>query len=163
MSTQRALFFTAPLAGATTLPRLFSNISLAQWHLAVLYIALLSLQTLGLLIWRLLIKPNFFSSLRDLPEPPGWRLLTGHFRHILSVGNGEAELKWLQEIPNEGMLRTRDLFNVERLVVTTPAALEKLATDSFGWHKPEFVTWLAARVLGLVSLIATRSYQDCAC
>jgi len=151
MSTNRMLFFTIPLVVALATQHVSSNPPLAQTHIAILYIALLLLQVVGISTWRLLIRPNFFSPLRDLPEPPGWSFLTGHFRTILTSGNGEAELRWLQEVPNKGMLRTRDLFNVDRLIVTTPAALEKLATDSFGFHKPEFATWLAARVLGLVS------------
>lgn len=154
MSIPQVAFFTAPLVGALLLPPFLEGV---QGQLAFTYFGLLAIETTVLLLWRLIIRPNLFSSLRDLPEPPGWHFLAGHFRTILSSGNGEAELKWLQEIPNDGMLRTRDLFNVDRLVVTTPKALEQVATDSFGWHKPEFVSWLAARVLGMVSLARDES------
>ena len=93
----------------------------------------------------------------------------------MSMGNGEAELRWsvstydrsfipsktysftrLEKIPNEGLVRCRGLLNGERIIVTSPTALAKIATNTFTFVKPSILTLLAGRVLGMGLVLVNR-------
>ncbi len=94
----------------------------------------------------------------------------------MSMGNGEAELRWsvsghvtetrytllltcftrLEKIPNNGMLRCRGLLNGERIIITSPTALSKIATDTFTFVKPNILKLLAGRVLGMGLVLVNR-------
>lgn len=62
----------------------------------------------------------------------------------------------LETIPNNGTLRCRTLFNGERLIITSPAALSQIATDAFTFIKPNILRLLAQRVLGLGLVLVNR-------
>ena len=57
---------------------------------------------------------------------------------------------WINETPNDGIIRYFDLFNTERLVVTNPTALAELLvhkTSEFN-KPPHFVSGIGT-ILGL--------------
>ena len=52
--------------------------------------------------WRVVIYPNFFSPLRDLPEPPGASWWNGHAFTIMAQPSGHPMREWIDTIPNDG-------------------------------------------------------------
>lgn len=63
--------------------------------------------------------------------------------------HGSLVEEWTTEIPNEGLLCYHDLFNVERVVPTSPKALaEVLVTKSQDFTKPKSIRKLLGAILG---------------
>lgn len=61
----------------------------------------------------------------------------------------------MNEIPNEGVIRYRGLFNQERLLITSPKALaEVLVTNNYAFTKPTPVRYTLGRILGVGVLLA---------
>ncbi|KAF2819719.1 cytochrome P450 [Ophiobolus disseminans] len=157
MAIVQLAFLTTPLVGIL----LLTHVSIGEKraspnHPTLIYCYILAFQILLASMWRVFIKPLLFSQYKDIPEPSGGSFINGHFGYIMSMGNGEAELRWLEKIPNNGMLRCRGLLNVERIIVTSPTALAKIATDTFIFVKPNILRLLAGRVLGLGLVLVNR-------
>ena len=82
------------------------------------------------IIWTF-IQPIFLSPLRHIPGPKHGNILFGHSRQVrLSMPRGEKAREWMETIPNEGLIRFRDLFNREGLIVTTPMTLKTVLNDN---------------------------------
>lgn len=55
----------------------------------------------------------------------------------------------INTIPNDGLIRYFWIFNGERLLLTSPAALaDVLVHNNYDFHKPDFVRWSLGRLLG---------------
>lgn len=69
--------------------------------------------------------------------------------------SGKPQQKWINEIPNDGLIRYTSLFNVERLLVTKPKALsEVLVQKNYDFVKPDQVRLGLGRLLGNAILLA---------
>lgn len=124
-------------------------------------------------IWTIWIYPLFVSPLRKLPEPSGNHWIWGQFRRIIAEPSGKPMRAWfvlaqerlgislltgicrVNEIPNDGILRYRGLFNQERILVCSPKALaEVLVTNNYAFQKPHSIRWSIGRILGVGVLLA---------
>ncbi|KAF4548105.1 Cytochrome P450-like protein 56 [Elsinoe fawcettii] len=110
---------------------------------------------IGWAVWSVLIYPNFFSPLRDLPSPPNATLFMGHSARIAKEPTGIPMRDWANEVPNDGLIRYLHWFNAERLLVTSPKALaEVLVTKNYDFIKPKLVREGLGRILGVGILLA---------
>lgn len=68
---------------------------------------------------------------------------------------GRPMQRWINEIPNDGLIRYMHLFNAERLLITTPKALgEVLVQKNYDFIKPPMVRFAVGRLLGVGILLA---------
>ncbi|KAL2067541.1 hypothetical protein VTL71DRAFT_1966 [Oculimacula yallundae] len=108
-----------------------------------------------LALFNIVIYPFYFSPLRYLPEPKNTSWLWAHASQIRANHNGEPYRRWQAEVPNQGLIRFRVLFNQERLLLTSIEALrEVLVTNSYDFVKPEQASFVFRKVLGDGILIA---------
>lgn len=64
-------------------------------------------------------------------------------------------MRWINEIPNQGLIYYTFLFNAERIFVTSPKALaEVLVHKSYDFIKPKAVVGGFRRILGVGVLLA---------
>ncbi|THY25748.1 cytochrome P450 monooxygenase [Aureobasidium pullulans] len=99
--------------------------------------------------WTCLLYPLCFSPLRHLPHPKQTSLLLGQFSRIIKEPTGYPHREWMEEIENDGLIYYRGIFNMERVMVTTPKALSEAVTlKSYDLIKPPTLTKGLARILG---------------
>lgn len=105
--------------------------------------------TILFLIWRTWIYPAFFDPLRHIPVPKGGYPGIGFgFEQFVRPPSAKV-LGWLNNIPNDGLLRYPSFFGRMRLIPTTPKTLsELLVTKSYDFVKPEPAKNLLRFVLG---------------
>ena len=61
----------------------------------------------------------------------------------------------MEEIPNDGIIRYLDIFNIERLAVVSPAALaEVLVHRCYDFEKPSQIRKGISRILGMGLFLA---------
>ncbi|KAF1816338.1 cytochrome P450 [Eremomyces bilateralis CBS 781.70] len=119
------------------------------------FVWLYSVQFTLVFIYGVLIYPHLVSPLRHLPEPKDNAFLMGQFWNLLRKPDTELTSKWVNEIPNEGLVRFRMSFNSETVLVTNPAALkEVLVTKNYDWEKPGIARAILSVLLGNGILIA---------
>ena len=79
----------------------------------------------------------------------------GQFLKVFNEPNESAHCDWIENIPNNGLIAYRSLFNTERIVPTDPKALaEVLTLKTYEFVKPLFVAATIGRVLGIGILVA---------
>jgi hypothetical protein len=93
-------------------------------------------------IWKLYVFPTWFSTLRHLPMPSGAHPILGHVPKLRTPRwRGEACREWMESMPNDGLIRVKDLFNGDAIVPTTPAMLKAILVDhSYDFVKHEGLT-----------------------
>ncbi|KAM5357225.1 hypothetical protein ACJZ2D_016483 [Fusarium nematophilum] len=105
------------------------------------------LATLGIALYclhRLFIKP-YFSPLKHLPSPNQGSIL---FRLLHEPKVPEIE-KWIDELPHQGLIRYRGVFNEERIFIASPeAAQDLLFSNAYRFVKPELQWILANNIAG---------------
>jgi cytochrome P450 len=102
-----------------------------------------------------MIYPRYVSPLRHLPGPKGGSLFMGHFFENLKNAPGKQFQTWLTEIPNDGIIRYLDIFNSERILPVSPAALaDVLVTRNYDFEKPAPLRKGISRILGLGLFLA---------
>ncbi|RPA88208.1 cytochrome P450 [Ascobolus immersus RN42] len=105
-------------------------------------------------IYNVFIYPFYLSPLRNLPEPPNGHWIWGHTREIRDLPKGVAHERWMHTVPNNGLMRYRYLFNVERLVITDAKGLqEMLVTKDYDFKKPHYREAVVAPLLGAQSIL----------
>ncbi|PSN63555.1 cytochrome P450 [Corynespora cassiicola Philippines] len=119
-----------------TLTSFFLIFSLKNWSLFSTY-------------W-LVVYPFFRSPLRHLPKPPrGFRPIIGHGLFMFKKPIGSPHLELIKETPNEGLIYVRGFFHVDRLILTSPAALsDVLVHKSYDFEKPLWVRVFLRKFLG---------------
>lgn len=74
----------------------------------------------------------------------------GHFWQMMETGPGEVLRSWANSVPNRGLIRYLDFFNLERIAVVGPAALaEVLVHKCYDFEKPPQLRKGISRILGL--------------
>jgi hypothetical protein len=72
--------------------------------------------TAWLLFYHIILYPFNLSPLRHLPSPKQAPL-----RHrLLEEASYEKLVQWINEVPNDGLIRYYGFLNAERVLVTTP-------------------------------------------
>jgi cytochrome P450 len=117
-----------------------------------------------------IVYPYFRSPLRHLPRPKVYSYVSvKHNEPMLKilkrtqgewpfVGQGIAPhrkpvcrlyLKWMTEVPNDGLITYRSIFNGDRLLITSPQAIaEVLVHNSYCYEKPAEERAIIGRFLG---------------
>lgn len=115
---------------------------------------LFCLQLLSLQIYKIILYPRYFSPLRYLPGPQDGDFIMGQTRRVFKEPSGRPMLDWIENIPNDGLLKYSMWFQ-ERVLITNPKTLgEVLVTKNYDFVKPgHFVTGLG-RILGIGILLA---------
>ncbi|KAK5072240.1 hypothetical protein LTR70_010561 [Exophiala xenobiotica] len=79
----------------------------------------------------------------------------GQFFVILRGNPGEPLRRWINEIPNNGLIRYLDIFNLERVAVIKPKALaDVLVYNSYDFEKPAPLRKGISRILGMGLFLA---------
>jgi len=100
-------------------------------------------------LYTVFVYPFFLSPLRHLPKPKGALPLLGHGLSTFKKPPGEDFLKWVTEVPNDGLIHFRGLFYQDRLLLTNPLTLgEVLVQKSYDFEKPIKVRNFLRRILG---------------
>lgn len=82
-------------------------------------------------------------------------MFMGQFKRIRTEPSGAPMVDWVDEIPNQGLLRYLAIFNAERIIITSPKGLsEVLTTKSYDFQKPYHVRAGIGRILGVGVLLA---------
>ncbi|KAK2627500.1 hypothetical protein QTJ16_003466 [Diplocarpon rosae] len=133
------------LLKAVLFPELF-----AETKLTTLYLTTAASVFGSWVVWKLFIYPNFASPLRHLPQPksgliPG----LGPSQLIRRREVGELFLKYITEIPNDGLIRFPGLFGSDNLLLTGPSSLgEVLVHKSYDFEKPKELRKFLRIILG---------------
>lgn len=79
----------------------------------------------------------------------------GQLFNLLPLPSGDPHRKWISEIPNDGLIAYRHLFNRERVLVTSPQALsEVLVQKNYTFIKPPQLQQDIGTILGIGILLA---------
>jgi hypothetical protein len=79
----------------------------------------------------------------------------GHFFPMLKPGPGEKLRAWVDEIPNEGIVRYLDVLDHELLAIVSPAALaEVLVHKNYHFEKPAPLRKGLPKILGVGLFLA---------
>ncbi|KAH6671278.1 cytochrome P450 monooxygenase-like protein [Halenospora varia] len=113
------------------------------------------LQFILFLTYRVIIWPKFLSPVQKIPSPPGESWWNGQAAAIFKEHTGAPMARWVNTIPNEGLIAYRGLFNIERVMPTSPQALSEVLTlKSYDFIKPSQVVTTLGRILGVGVLLA---------
>ena len=100
-------------------------------------------------VYKWMIWPFFFNPLRHIAGPKGGNPFIGHGLQQFSRPPAENFKKWVNTIPNEGLLYFRGWFNISVLIPTTPEMLKTVLSDhTYDYEKPSKFITLLRRVLG---------------
>jgi cytochrome P450 len=104
----------------------------------------------ALLFYLIYIYPQFISPLRNVPGPSGGHLFTGQFVPIrLSSPPGAQLSKWMETIPNDGLLRARYVLGEDAIIPTNEAIIKSIIQDNaYDYEKQPRVTSMFRKVLG---------------
>ncbi|KAK5711335.1 hypothetical protein LTR17_018462 [Elasticomyces elasticus] len=104
--------------------------------------------------WLIVVYPRFFSPLRHLPMPPDGHFFTGHTKTIVKETSGMPMRRWVETVPNDGLIKYSVWFQ-ERVLLTDPKALaEVLVTKNYDFVKPYHFRNGLGRILGIGILLA---------
>ncbi|KAF2402949.1 putative P450 monooxygenase [Trichodelitschia bisporula] len=100
-------------------------------------------------LWTVFIYPFFVSPLRHLPQPKGSIPLVGHGYAMFRKPPAKDFLKWVTDIPNDGLIYFRGFLYQDRLLLTNPQTLaEVLVQKSYDFEKPTKLRNFLRRILG---------------
>ena len=85
----------------------------------------------------------------------GNKFLMGQWARIYAEFAGAPALDYMENIPNDGLIRYLNIFNTERVLPTTPKALaEVLVHKNYDFQKPSQLRHGLGRLLGVGILLA---------
>lgn len=126
MGNAPVYIFASSLFAACVLIQFFPQLGLLKTLGQIIILNIISQ-----ILWSTFICPIFLSPLRHIPGPKNGNILFGHAKQTrLSIPRGEYPRQWMDTIPNEGLLRFRDMFNAEGLIITSPALLKTVLNDN---------------------------------
>ncbi|KFY53297.1 hypothetical protein V496_07724 [Pseudogymnoascus sp. VKM F-4515 (FW-2607)] len=101
-------------------------------------------------VWLVVLYPRYFSPLRHLPQPEGNSFFMGQWPILRNEKTGRPLQRWINDIPNTGLIKYLYMFNYELLMVCSPSALrEVLVTKCYDFEKPKPLSRLAIHFFGL--------------
>lgn len=112
------------------------------------------------LTFRILIYPHFLSPLRHIPGPKSVSIWNGQFSIIHEQPSGQPYIKWMDEIPNDGLIRYLGFCNSERVVPTSPKVLhEAMYTKGYIFQKEPRVRRSVGRMFGMHGMLFSEGEQ----
>ncbi|RAL16318.1 cytochrome P450 [Aspergillus homomorphus CBS 101889] len=108
-----------------------------------------ALATICRVFYRVFLYPEFLTPLKNIPSPSGRSWFRGNSSSLILKHDWKRLAQWLEEIPNDGLIRYYMTGNLERLIVTNPKALsEILVTKVYDFEKPPLVRESLGRLTG---------------
>lgn len=127
----------------------------AIWPIFKLFSQVAGIWVFANVLWATVLYPKFFSPLLKLPGPKDGSFFNGQLWNILSDIPGAPMEKWINEIPNDGLIRFTIAFNAERLLLTSPAVLSEVMVKKVeDWEKPGQLRDSLSIVLGNSLVVA---------
>ncbi|RMZ82315.1 hypothetical protein DV738_g1727, partial [Chaetothyriales sp. CBS 135597] len=119
-----------------------------SWARLSTYFFLLNILLYG--VWAVIIYPFCLSPLRHLPGPKNGHLIFGNARDTaLNSRRAENFRKWMTEIPNDGLLLARQVFNREMVIPTSAANLKTILNENvYDYTKPSNLVDVLRMILG---------------
>ncbi|OJD40427.1 cytochrome p450 [Diplodia corticola] len=112
----------------------------------------LLLAAINFCVWafyRVLIYPFFVSPFRHLPGPVPKYPIIANGPVVMARPPGGEFLNWVKTIPNDGLIRFRGFFNVDRIIPTHPRTIaDVLVHNSYDFEKPARLRSFLRRILG---------------
>jgi hypothetical protein len=131
--------------GTTTVSPKYSIQQSSTWTA----IAIFLLECLSYALYKVVLYPRFFSPFRSLPQPSDGSFFNGQWRKIWTEPAGNPHRKWINSIPNNGIIRYLYIFNEERLLLTSPSTIrEALVTKSYSFTKTDRLRTRTQTILG---------------
>ncbi|KAM0715985.1 hypothetical protein Q7P37_008499 [Cladosporium fusiforme] len=97
-----------------------------------------------LVIHKLFIKPHL-SPIKHLPTPDQGPLHKRFFKEP----NPDQLAQWARDIPNDGFIRYHGILNIQKVLVTDPAAVQDIfITKPYSFIKPPPITKIIRSLLG---------------
>jgi cytochrome P450 len=123
---------------------------LPAWSLTFLICMFLLLNLSIYTFYNLIVYPFFRSPLRHLPQPPsGFWPFIGHGMSMFERPPGEPQLRFMKSTANDGIIYWRGFLHVDRLLVTSPAAIaDVLVHNSYDFEKPLWTRNFLRKFLG---------------
>ena len=85
----------------------------------------------------------------------GGNFFWGHFRTVTTEPTGVPHQRWINEVPNDGLIHYRNYGNESRLMPTTPKTIaEVLVQKNYEFVKPAMVRASIGSILGVGVLLA---------
>ena len=79
----------------------------------------------------------------------------GQFFIFFREQGGATVRRWVEEVPNDGLIRYLSIFNTEQIAVVSPAALaDVLVHNCYDFEKPALLKKGISRILGLGLIMA---------
>ena len=79
----------------------------------------------------------------------------GQFFKIQRESNGQPMKQWIEEVPNDGLIRYCGLLGRERVILTTSQALSEVLTQkTYEFIKPPSFTGPLGRMIGVGLVLA---------
>ncbi|KAF9635423.1 putative cytochrome p450 protein [Lasiodiplodia theobromae] len=114
-----------------------------------IFLALVAINFLAWAFCKVLIYPFFISPFRYLPEAVPKYPIIANGPVVMSKPPGNEFLKWIKTIPNDGLIRFRGFFNVDRIIPTEPRTIaDVLVHKSYDFEKPTRLRGFLRRILG---------------
>ncbi|KAE8151190.1 cytochrome P450 [Aspergillus avenaceus] len=105
--------------------------------------------TLLKFFYNMALYPDFFTPLKSIPAPNKRSWVTGNSDTIFLEAPYEIMRKWLDTVPNDGMIRYYISINLERILPVGPKALsELLVQKAYEFPKPGFIRAALRRLAG---------------
>ena len=105
------------------------------------------------LVYKLIIHPNYISTIRNVPGPPHHNLFSGVLGMVFRARPGKLHHKWVEEYGPT--ISYRGLFGSNRLYISDPKALNHvLMSKSYGYPKPAQLRRQLGRLMGQGVLLA---------
>lgn len=102
-----------------------------------------------LFAYRWIIYPKFFSPLRSIPGPSGGLPILGQGLSRFALPRGEIFLKWVNSIPNDGLICFQDFFGRHTLIPTTAETLKTVLSEhTYDYEKPVASRTILRKILG---------------
>lgn len=113
------------------------------------FLLLSILASLLKVFYNTVLYPDFFTPIKKIPSPPGRSWLTGNSNTVFLEAPYEDMHKWLESVPNDGLIRYYVSINLERILPVGPKALsEILVAKAYEFPKPDFIRASLKRLAG---------------
>ncbi|KAF8458210.1 putative P450 monooxygenase [Kalaharituber pfeilii] len=112
------------------------------------------------IIYNVFIYPHIFSPIRSIPGPKSVSIWNGNYPLMYGKPSGEPHRKWIDELPDEGLIRYLSIFNLERVMPTNAKVLQEvLHTKSYMFEKPATLRNSISQILGASGMLLSEGEQ----
>lgn len=112
------------------------------------------------LTYSILIYPHLLSPLRHIPGPKRVSIWNGQYPLMYGQPTGSPHIKWIDEVPNDGLIRYLAFLNGERVFPVSAKLLQEVMhTKSYQFEKPPLMRKSIGKALGLHGLLFSEGEQ----